>query len=70
MSYMCMRCSYQPAQAGSKLIISSQIQTYVIEHIEDPAVKDLGYSDQELLFHQDLVYYESPPGIQLLHCVK
>ena len=41
-----------------------------IEHTKDPVVQDLGYSTEELLFHQDLVYYESPPGIQLLHCVK
>ena len=52
------------------MTIIIEMQTYVVEHIADPVVQDLGYSTEELLFHQDLVYYESPPGIQLFHCVK
>ncbi|KAL5008159.1 hypothetical protein ScPMuIL_013740 [Solemya velum] len=31
---------------------------------------NVAYSDAELHLHQDLVYYESPPGLQLLHCVR
>ena len=28
------------------------------------------YTNHALDLHQDLAYYESPPGIQLLHCVR
>lgn len=31
---------------------------------------NIAYSNIELDFHMDLVYYESPPGLQLLHCVR
>ena len=31
---------------------------------------NIAYSDAELGFHQDLVYYESPPGMQFLHCLR
>ena len=31
---------------------------------------NLAYSAAPLEFHNDLVYYESPPGIQFLHCLK
>lgn len=31
---------------------------------------NVAYSDVQLDFHMDLAYYESPPGIQFLHCVK
>jgi len=31
---------------------------------------NVAYSDVELDFHMDLSYYESPPGIQFLHCVR
>ena len=31
--------------------------------------KNVAYTSVALCPHQDLVYYESPPGIQLLHCV-
>lgn len=30
---------------------------------------NIAYSDEALPLHQDLAYYESPPGIQLLHCL-
>lgn len=35
-----------------------------------PKPTNLAYSDSFLCLHQDLVYYESPPGLQLLHCIK
>uniref|UniRef100_A0A1X7UFK3 Gamma-butyrobetaine dioxygenase n=1 Tax=Amphimedon queenslandica TaxID=400682 RepID=A0A1X7UFK3_AMPQE len=35
---------------------------------DDPT--DLGFSTSNLHFHQDLLYYESPPGIELFHCVR
>src|SRR6218665_930330 len=31
---------------------------------------NIAYSDAKLDFHMDLAYYESPPGIQFLHCLK
>ena len=35
-----------------------------------PEPINVAYSTVELDFHMDLSYYESPPGIQLLHCVR
>nr|CAG8670323.1 4946_t:CDS:2 [Entrophospora candida] len=35
-----------------------------------PGAKNIAYSNLELGLHMDLLYYESPPGIQLLHCLK
>jgi len=31
---------------------------------------NVAYSNDELDFHMDLSYYESPPGIQFMHCVR
>lgn len=31
---------------------------------------NIAYSQYALELHQDLAYYESPPGIQLLHCMQ
>ncbi|KAM7437880.1 hypothetical protein ABFA07_012538 [Porites harrisoni] len=31
---------------------------------------NIAYSDVELALHMDLMYYESPPGLQLLHCLR
>ncbi|RNA16654.1 gamma-butyrobetaine dioxygenase-like isoform X1 [Brachionus plicatilis] len=31
---------------------------------------NLAFSASPLEFHNDLIYYESPPGIQFLHCLK
>lgn len=31
---------------------------------------NVAYSNAQLDFHMDLVYYESPPGLQFLHCLK
>ena len=30
---------------------------------------NVAYTPMELTLHQDLAYYESPPGIQLLHAL-
>lgn len=35
-----------------------------------PSPINIAYSDVELGLHMDLMYYESPPGLQLLHCLK
>eukprot|EP00003_Mantamonas_plastica_P024275 TRINITY_DN4493_c0_g1_i1.p1 TRINITY_DN4493_c0_g1~~TRINITY_DN4493_c0_g1_i1.p1 ORF type:complete len:199 (-),score=64.29 TRINITY_DN4493_c0_g1_i1:142-738(-) len=32
-----------------------------------PEAENVAYTDLELVFHQDLLYYESTPGVQLLH---
>lgn len=31
---------------------------------------NIAYTDQELPLHMDLPYYESPPGLQILHCIN
>ena len=36
---------------------------------DDPGSNNVAYTSHELCPHQDLAYYESPPGMQLLHCV-
>ena len=32
--------------------------------------ENIAYTNLGLSLHQDLVYYESPPGLQLLHCLE
>lgn len=41
-------------------------ETFVVEALEESI--NVAYSTHKLEAHQDLVYYESPPGLQLLHC--
>ena len=38
--------------------------------VSDPNPTNIAYTNKELKAHQDLVYYESPPGVQILHCVE
>ncbi|XP_048579291.1 gamma-butyrobetaine dioxygenase isoform X2 [Nematostella vectensis] len=38
--------------------------------ISQPNPINIAYSDVNLPFHVDLAYYQSPPGLQLLHCVR
>jgi gamma-butyrobetaine dioxygenase len=40
--------------------------TFKVETTENPI--NVAYSTEALEPHQDLAYYESPPGVQLLHC--
>ncbi|XP_059159434.1 uncharacterized protein LOC131943364 [Physella acuta] len=42
--------------------------TFDVEAVPDPI--NVAYSSEEIGFHMDLVYFESPPGVQLLHCLK
>jgi len=42
--------------------------TFVVEATVNPI--NVAYSSEALAPHQDLAYYESPPGIQLLHCLE
>ncbi|KAK9461333.1 uncharacterized protein V1516DRAFT_695974 [Lipomyces oligophaga] len=38
--------------------------------ISIPDAKNIAYTSVNLPLHMDLLYYESPPGIQLLHCIS
>lgn len=52
-------------------IIAKPIYTIYGESFEvavDPEPINVAYSPVALAAHVDLVYYESPPGLQLLHC--
>lgn len=39
-----------------------------VESIPNP--NNVAYTSLQLPLHADLCYYESPPGVQLLHCIK
>ncbi|CAF0998027.1 unnamed protein product [Didymodactylos carnosus] len=41
---------------------------FVVKTTNDPI--NIAYSNEKLYLHQDLCYYESPPGLQLLHCLR
>jgi len=43
-------------------------ETWDVEATPEPI--NVAYSNVELDFHTDLSYYESPPGIQFMHCVR
>lgn len=36
----------------------------------DPKPINIAYSDSALAPHMDLAYFESPPGVQMLHCLE
>ena len=38
--------------------------------LADPEPINVAYSTAKLDFHMDLQYYESPPGIQFMHCIR
>lgn len=42
--------------------------SFVVEGTDKPV--NVAYTDVHLDLHMDLIYYESAPGIQLLHCVR
>ena len=50
------------------------LQKTIYEDIFDVKVDhnpiNIAYSNVPLEFHMDLMYYESPPGLQFLHCLK
>ena len=35
-----------------------------------PQAANVAYTSKRLAPHQDMCYYESPPGIQILHCIR
>ncbi|KAH6572888.1 hypothetical protein BASA60_006375 [Batrachochytrium salamandrivorans] len=39
-----------------------------VRHVED--ANNIAYTSLPLGLHMDLMYYESPPGLQLLHCLQ
>lgn len=39
-------------------------------HVSDYQLVNVAYSNRGLVYHQDLLYYESPPGVQFLHTLK
>jgi len=41
-------------------------ETFKVETTSDPI--NVAYSTEALEPHQDLAYYEAPPGVQILHC--
>eukprot|EP01097_Dermamoeba_algensis_P007313 TRINITY_DN460_c0_g1_i3.p1 TRINITY_DN460_c0_g1~~TRINITY_DN460_c0_g1_i3.p1 ORF type:complete len:359 (+),score=48.71 TRINITY_DN460_c0_g1_i3:98-1174(+) len=42
--------------------------TWDVKSVENP--KNIAYTPNKLDWHQDLCYYEAPPGIQMLHCLE
>ena len=44
------------------------IQIFDVVSMETPT--NLAYSPVGLPLHIDLSYYESPPGLQFLHCIR
>ncbi|XP_025105216.1 gamma-butyrobetaine dioxygenase-like [Pomacea canaliculata] len=50
--------------------ISSTIYGKTFDVVSTPKPINVAYSSVALDFHMDLIYYESPPGIQFLHCLR
>lgn len=44
--------------------------TFEVTLSHDPVPKNAAHTRRALDLHQDQVHYESPPGLQLLHCLK
>ncbi|XP_070538948.1 gamma-butyrobetaine dioxygenase-like isoform X2 [Ptychodera flava] len=61
-------------QVGKVAQLIAPIQRTMYGEIFDvqstPKPINVAYSSTKLGFHMDLVYYESPPGLQLLHCMR
>ena len=45
------------------------MQTFDLVASESPGI-NIAYTSEGIPFHMDLLYYQSPAGVQLLHCVK
>ncbi|ELT94056.1 hypothetical protein CAPTEDRAFT_227933 [Capitella teleta] len=50
--------------------IQQTIYGELFDVVSTPKPINVAYSDAKLGFHMDLAYYESPPGLQFLHCLK
>ena len=66
-----------PLEAGRVVDVARRIgnvqwtfygETFDVLSTENPI--NVAYSSSNLFLHQDMQYCESPPGIQLLHCLK
>lgn len=63
---------YQVKQFASSMVapVLSNIygDSYDVKVEANPI--NIAYDDGPLPFHMDLVYYEAPPGLQFIHCIK
>ena len=50
--------------------LQPQIYGNTFEVRSEEGAINLAYTDQAIDPHMDLCYYESPPGVQLLHCIQ
>ena len=50
--------------------IQSQIYGDIFDVRSEPGAINLAYTTEAIGPHMDLCYYESPPGLQLLHCMQ
>lgn len=50
--------------------VQTTIYGEVFDVVSTPKPINIAYSPVKLDLHMDLAYYESPPGLQLLHCLK
>ena len=55
-------------ESYSVLTLGDNLQTF--EVVATPKPINVAYSNVNLDFHMDLVYYESPPGLQLLFAIR
>ena len=51
-------------------MLQNTIYGAVSEVVVKENPENIAFTGNRLPLHQDLVYYESPPGIQLLHCLR
>lgn len=59
------------SQIGERIgYIKPTFYGYTFDVKSKPGATNIAYTDKCLPLHQDLCYYESPPGLQLLHCIK
>jgi hypothetical protein len=72
-------CVVQNVPTQEKMVmklaeIIAPVQRTIYGEIFDVRVDEnpinIAYSNAKLGFHMDLMYYESPPGLQFLHCLK
>mmetsp|Transcript_4640 Transcript_4640/g.6952 ORF Transcript_4640/g.6952 Transcript_4640/m.6952 type:complete len:441 (+) Transcript_4640:1155-2477(+) len=50
--------------------VSHTVYGETFDVVATPKPINIAYSDTALEPHMDLAYFESPPGIQMLHCIK
>ena len=44
--------------------------TQIFEVLTEEKPQNIAYSTDQLHLHMDLTFYESVPGLQLLHCIR